>query len=336
MTSERHVEYLRAAVPRPQPDEVVIKIKSCGICGTDLHFFNDLPENKATPLGHELSGVVHQIGDQVKHLEIGDDVVIQNHIPCGSCTSCLNRKPEKCRNIQSYMNSQAGLGELLLVPASMAIPYSGLDYAQATLAEPVTVSLDLIDRAVIRPGDSVLIVGPGIIGLSCIPLALKSGASSVAVSAYINSNLRSIHRTETAVKMGASYIIDTSLSDWKEQLRAMNSEGFDKIIVTAPPNVIPEYLDFLGFGGDLIYNGISFRDDHICIGANALHFNKNSIISSHATPNWGFPQAIDLLKKGVIDPDMLISARIPYRKAVEGILNNLDKSRACIKAVIEI
>ena len=152
--------YRRLKIKEPGDGEVLVRIKACGICGTDIHFMNDMPEGKPMPLGHELAGMIERVGSGVETVKAGDKVVVQNNIACGKCPSCLKGRKDKCTDIQTYMDDRAGLAEFLTVPAPMVIPFEKLEYMEAALAEPLTVSMDLIDRARIEEGESVLVVGP--------------------------------------------------------------------------------------------------------------------------------------------------------------------------------
>jgi threonine dehydrogenase-like Zn-dependent dehydrogenase len=326
--------YRRRKIAEPGEAEVLVRIKACGICGTDIHFLNDLPEGRPMPLGHELAGIIERVGSGVNAVRAGDKVVIQNNIACGTCPSCLKGRKEKCSDIQSYMDDKAGLAEFLTVPAAMVIPFDKLEYMEAAVAEPLTVSMDLIDRAGIEEGERVLVVGPGIIGLCALSLAKKKGAGRVVMSGRFSGSARAAHREGASYALGADETVNAAAENWKEELKARFPEGFDKIIVTAPPAVIPDYLGFLAFGGDLIYNGISFSDDRVSFSANDLHFNKNSIIASHAIPNWGFEEALDMIRNKEIPARDLISCRTAFHRAEDGIRACLNSDKAVVKSMI--
>ena len=200
--SNEQIKMVRKTLPKPKANEVVVRIKACGICGTDIHFVKDLPAGTLTPLGHEVAGYIHEVGSPFPDLNVGDSVVVENNIACGRCEQCLNQKPQACENIYSYMDDQAGMGQFLVVPREMVIPYEGLDYPEATLAEPITVALDLSREAAIELFDDVLIMGPGIIGLSCIKLAKLRGARNVVMVGHHLDTPRGAYRGEVARKLG--------------------------------------------------------------------------------------------------------------------------------------
>ena len=302
LTDPKKIEILDKPFPALGCRDVKVKIKACGICGTDIHFYRDYPEKKPTPLGHEVAGIVEETGAEVKNVKAGDHVVVQNNVACGTCVQCLNQNPRACTGIYSYMDDRSGIAEYITVPDTMVISYNknGLDFAEATLAEPITVALDLWRESNFTLGDDVLIIGPGIIGLSLVKLAVKSGSRRVVMAGRDFESPRGASRKKAAEALGASLCIDTSDSGWKDTLREKFPRGFSKVIVTAPPVMISHGIEMAAFGGDIIYDGISFSDDQLTISANELHFEKKHLKPSHAIPNWGFPIALDLLQDGDI------------------------------------
>lgn len=334
--ADRKLVKMEKTLPQQRPTEVVVSIKACGICGTDMHFYRDLPEGKLTPLGHEVAGVVAAVGDDVSGLSVGDRVVVQNHVACGSCGPCLNQRPDACRNIRTYMNDQAGMGEYLIVPRTMVIPFSGLGFAEATLAEPVTVALDLCREASVRLHDSVLVIGPGTIGLSCVPIVRKQGARIVVVAGHGLGTVRGDHRRSVALELGAQEYADTSRPNWKEDLLSRYPEGFDRVIVTSPPATISDGISLAGFRGWVVYDGIDYVNDAVTFSANDFHFAKKRLIASHAIPNWGFPQALDLLRDGTIPPRLLLTHRYRLDDLGKAFEDYGSADLPIIKTVIDI
>lgn len=307
ITRKRKIEIIDKDYVKPKDDEVVVRIKICGICGTDLHFYNDYPGGKPIPLGHEVAGCVHEIGNAIADLKPGDSVIVQNHIPCGKCYPCLLGNYALCRNIQTYMNDRAGLAEFLTVKRGMIVPFSNLSYTEAAVAEPLTVALDITREAQIDQFQNVCISGPGIIGLFCTKLAKIHGAQHIIMLGRSFHRKRCKKRIETAKKMGATMVFDTDKPDWKHEIRNILHDGVERVLVTSPPQTIPDMFDIVSFGAHVIFNGISFREENITFNANNFHFKKLKLVASHAIPNWGFPQAFKLLSQKIMDQDSLIT-----------------------------
>lgn len=330
----RHIVIRQMELREPGPDEVTVRVKACGICGTDIHFFTDLPAKTLTPLGHEVAGVISVIGPGLTHLRIGMPVVVQNNIVCGACDACLNQKPASCSNIQTYMNDQAGMGEFLVVPSAMVIPFEGLDFPVAALAEPLTVALDLLREADVRMGDDVLIIGPGCIGLGCVFLSRKNGARRIVVVGHNLNNARGAYRKEVALRLGADAVVDSLDTMWKENLKLTYPALFNKVIVTSPPHTIVDGIVMAGFNSRIVFDGIDFKDDEISFHANDFHFAKKRLIASHAIPNWGFPLALELLKQNAILRTLLLTHTFHFDSLEEGFNVYTDTRAPVIKPVI--
>lgn len=330
----KHISIEMKDLRSPGPTEVVVRIKACGICGTDIHFFKDFPANAITPLGHEVAGYVENIGSDVVDLECGATVVVQNHIPCGACKSCLNRMPSSCSNIKTYMNDQAGMGEYLIVPRAMVIPFDGLGFPEATLAEPITVALDLCREADIQLFDDVLVMGPGIIGLSCIKLSRLRGASHVVVVGHHLDTKRGAYRKRVALELGADVVVDSSNPNWKLDLKKQFPDLFHRVIVTSPPKTLSDGIELAGFHGQIVFDGIDFSDDLVSFHANDFHFAKKRLIASHAIPNWGFPQAFELLRQGHIPSSLLLTHRFHFTELEKALATFGDDNEEVIKPVV--
>jgi len=334
VTGKERIELIEKEYPKPGANEVTVKVMACGICGTDLHFYQEFPGKDAIPLGHEVAGIVHEIGEGVDGVQPGDRVVVQNNVPCGRCRSCLQGNPYTCSDIQTYMNDRAAMAEFLSVPRTMLVPFSGLEYSTAAVAEPLTVAFDITREAGIEPFQDVLVSGPGIIGLFCTALVQKEGAGGIAVLGRKFHTARGRKRAEAAKGMGATEVYDTDEPDWRDKIKKRFPLGFERIIVTSPPRSIPPLLELARFGGRIAYNGISYSEETITFNANDFHFNKLKLIASHAIPNWGFPLALDLLSGRSIDYDGLITHEYPFERLGEAFATASSPDQGVIKVVI--
>lgn len=336
ITGKLQIEVREEDDPGPAAEEVVIRIRACGICGTDLHFYRDFPGSAPIPLGHEVAGTVHETGAAVDDLQIGQTVAVQNHVPCGICTPCLMGKPERCRNIQTYMDDRAALAEYLRVPRKMVVPYTGISFEEAVLAEPLTVAFDLLNRAQIEPFQSVCVSGPGIIGLFCTKLATEAGARKIVVLGRSFQTKRGGIRMEAAQRLGAAVVVDTDEDAWVDTVKEAVPDGFEKIIVTSPPRSIPATFELACFGADIIYNGISFREQEITFNANTFHFKKLALIASHAIPNWGFPLAFELLSRKLFNSARLVTHSFAFEDIEKAFTIAASRDEAAIKVVITL
>lgn len=334
VTGKRKIEVKEIQLSEPEYDEVIVKIMACGICGTDLHFYNDYPEKKITPLGHEVSGYIQKTGKGVTGFKTGDAVIVQNHVPCGKCDSCLNDRYSLCTDIQTYMDASSGMAEFLKVRKEMVIPFKNLNYVEAAIAEPVTVALDICREAQLNTFQSICISGPGIIGLSCVKIAELCGARKITVLGRDFQSARGKKRIEAARNMGAHAAFDTDDPEWKENIKKEFPDGIERIIITSPPASIPDTFDIASFGAVIAFNGISYREEKITFNANSFHFKKLKLIASHAIPNWGFPTAFKLLEEKTINHKTLITHTFPFDKIEEAFRTAASREKGVIKVVV--
>ena len=327
-------ELREVSEPKPDVGDVLVRIGGCGICGTDLHFLRAMNRDWS-PLGHELAGSVEKVGVGVHDLRAGDTVIVENHSECGICEACKNGDSRYCRNIWTYMNDQAGFGDYVCVPQTSVQKYNNLTSRQASLAEPLTVAIDVTLRAEIPLNGEVAVWGAGPIGIMACQIAKLRGARRVFLVSSPRDNPRNQFRLELAREYGADVTIHGGKSA-ADEIRHLTGDGVDRVLMTAPPAAIPEALRACRFGGIVALIGLEERaGEAIMLDINAFHFQKLQLRASHAIPNHYFPIALDLLTRGVIDPDRIISHVFPlkeYRRAFETANN--PNERVC-KVVIE-
>jgi len=321
-------------VPTPTPSvgEVLVRVTGCGICGTDLHFLRAMNRDWA-PLGHEISGRVEEVGAGVSRLRVGDSVIVENNTGCGVCDACKNGESRYCRSIWTYMNDQAGIGDCVCVPEASLQKYHNLTPHHASLAEPLTVAIDVALRADIPLNSEVAVWGAGPIGIMACQIAKLRGARRVFLVGSPRDNPRNDFRFELARKFGADVKINGD-ENAVDEIKRLTGDGVDRVLVTAPPFTIPNALRACRFGGIVALIGLEERaGETVALDINAFHFQKLQLRASHAIPNHYFPIALDLLARGVINPVQLITHIFPmneFRRAFE----TANDPRECVGKVI--
>ncbi len=328
-------EWRETERPEPKAGEALVRAMACGICGTDLHFLRAMNRDW-TPLGHELAARVEKVGAGVSQFKVGDAVIVENHTACGVCEVCKNGESRYCRNIWTYMDDQAGMGDYLCVPETSLQKYRDLTPRQAALAEPLTVAIDVALRADIPLNGEVAVWGAGPIGIMACKVAKLRGARRVFLVGSPRENARNRLRLELARELGADVTIGGS-GNVIDEIRSATGGGVDCVLVTAPPPSIPDALRACRFGGIVALIGLEERlGETISIDINAFHFQKLQLRASHAIPNHYFPIALDLLARRVVDADKMITHTFPlneYRRAFE-VANDADARVA--KVIVEI
>ena len=220
--------------PKAQPGTVVIKNYACGVCGTDVHIYHgesgSAEVHPPVVLGHEYAGVVAEVGAGVEDLKIGDNVTVDPNIYCGTCGACRNGKKQLCSHMEAVgVTMDGGFAEYSVVPAAQALrlePDVPLEYG--AMSEPLACCIHGIDRAEIKVGDTVCVVGGGAIGLLIVQLARLSGAAKVVLSEP------NAVRREKALQLGADLCIDPLMDGSTEQLLEFTGgEGADIVIECA-------------------------------------------------------------------------------------------------------
>jgi L-iditol 2-dehydrogenase len=257
----------------------------------------------------------------------GESVIVENHAGCGICDECKNGRALYCRNLTTYMNDRAGFADLLRVRGDMVQAYdsSALTPVQAALAEPLTVGLDLLQRADPDLNDEVAVFGPGAIGLMTVRLAKLRGARRVILTGSNRSTVRGHNRLEAGKTMGADLVLAEAEDDVLGEIRKAVPLGLDRVLVTAPPRTLPLAFEIARFGAIIGLIGIEMgRGANVTVDVNSFHFKKLQLRASHAIPNHYFPMALDLLARRVVDPNCLISDVFPldqYATAFETLTN---------------
>lgn len=316
-------------IPKPGEGQILLDVRACAVCGTDMHTAAFEAEDFIS-FGHEIAGVVVENGPGAHRFLPGEKVIVESCTFCHVCENCRNGRPDLCTNGKSILDDVeiSGYADYMLIPEEAAVPFAGLSFAQAALAEPLGVALDLFYTTGIEVNDDVAVVGLGPIGLMAIALAKAAGARNVYA---IQRSGRSKARIALAEKLGATVILtkDTDLNTYP-----FPRGGLNKIMVTAGPAVIPEMFKVAAFGGIISFLGIDMANGDITFNANDFHFKKLQLRASFAAPALWFPRALDLLKNKVVDPDDFITQTFPLEEIQNWFEKQRDDSSDVIKMVM--
>ncbi|MCD6518808.1 MAG: alcohol dehydrogenase catalytic domain-containing protein [Anaerolineae bacterium] len=325
------VQVREVPLPQVRPGWILVRVEACGICGTDLHLARTEAKDWV-PFGHEIAGVAVEVGPGVTTVHEGDHVVLESGTFCRYCDACRDGRVDLCNNGPNFWgNPTMGFAEYILAPEEATVPFEGLSFEQAALVEPLGVALDLLYTAELRPGNDVLVVGLGPIGLMAIALARRMGAGRI-----YGAHSRPGRRLETGLIMGADEVFcvrEQAVSAYPYRKRRTagvthREHAVDRVLVTAPPHVIPEALEVLNYGGILAFIGIEYGPRaQITFDANAFHFNKAQLRASFASPALYFPTCLQMLRDGWLKTEALISHVFPLERLGEA-LQLLQEDRA--------
>lgn len=315
------------------PDEVLVKIKACGVCGTDLHTART-EAKEFQPFGHEIAGIAEKVGANVKGIKEGDPVLIESGSYCGECELCRNGRADLCNKAPNVFTRvdeglTMGFAEYLIAYRQNVVPFDGMSFETASLVEPMGVALDLAYTTKPELNDDVLVIGLGPIGLMALRMARLMGARRVFGAARSASKAR----IEMARKFGADDIIFTDKMELTEY--KFPRGGVDKIMVTAPPRTIQDAIKVANIGGVIGFLGIEYGEGaNITFDANYFHFRKLQLRASYAAPALWFPRCVELIKSRAIDAGALITHRFGIDDIAAAIKMVAEDKSSVIKAVM--
>jgi len=315
-TGRRKVQVRDVPVPRVREDEVLIKVKAVGICGTDIHIFKGeyFTEFPVIP-GHEFSGVVEKAGKQVRYFKEGDRVTADPNIFCESCYFCKRNLQNHCQNLRvigvSGSQAQGAFAEYVAVPYKNVFALDkGVSFEQGAFVEPLACIAHGMDMAQVRFGSEVLIVGAGPIGLLLLQSLKAYGGSRVVVLDLDKKKLK------TARELGADLALQ---ADGKERarIREIAPHGFDYVVdATGIPRIIQESLGYLKKAGTYLLFGVCPKDSKITVNPYKIFLSDWKIVGSFAIRK-NFSQSVNLLSSGKIKTEKLVSLRFPIEKFPE-------------------
>ncbi len=303
---------------RPEPrierdTDVLIAVEACGMCGSDLQILNVPPGHPGTPgtiLGHEFVGHVEAVGSAVTTVQVGQRVVVDPDPKCGVCTSCRAGRPANCENIVALgVYRDGALAHLVIAPAEAVYPISTDVSAElAALVEPLACVVNGTNRAAMRPGESVVIMGAGTIGCLFAAVFKASGAGPIVV---VEPN-----PVRAAVARAVAADLCLTPDEFAARRRELLPNGAD-VVVDAVGSVLGPAIEAAAMGGRVVLfgmNGAARPPIHqVEITEKGL-----SILGSYIS-NFTFPAAIRLVEGGTLNLAPIVSAVLPLADVVDGI-----------------
>jgi 2-desacetyl-2-hydroxyethyl bacteriochlorophyllide A dehydrogenase len=318
----REVVLKEVPVPEISDDEVLVEVKYCGICGTDLHSF-EIPSffEVGTYLGHEISGIVAEAGKKVKGWKSGDRVTVFPHYQCGECYSCRHGFMSCCERFMmgaigcvTDEKLPGGFAKFIRVPIPHRRLYSlpeEVSFEEGVLVEPLACSLHAIRMSAFRPGDPVMVLGAGPIGLGAIAFLKNAGAGLIIATEIIEK------RAEVARKLGADYVFNPQETSNMQGKVLELTEGLGVAQVFECSGVTQAFqsvTEFLRPRGQIVL--IGHITTEVPIIPLTLQFSEFQLQAVHAYGD-EFPIVIESLRKGVSPFSELITSRIKLSNIVK-------------------
>ncbi|MFI0463907.1 MULTISPECIES: zinc-binding dehydrogenase [Saccharopolyspora] len=347
------------ADPRPKAGEVAIDVRSCGACHTDLHVLKgELPFPTPTVLGHEVAGVIAELGPDVTGLEVGDRVVTSFIMPCGQCEQCARGNEEICRKFFEFnrgkgrlyddetrlfrpdgepvwMYSMGGLAERCVTPATSVyrVP-DGVELSDVASVGCSTMTAygALRHAANVQVGDTVAVVAAGGVGSALIQLAAVFGASMIIAVDISEEKLAG------ARKLGATHVVNSAEADAPAAIRELTGgRGVD--VAFEALGAVPTFdiaRDSVVEGGQVVVVGIAARGTTAEFDLATIARRKLQIKGSYgAKPRRDMPVLLDLVARGLLRPQDAISRHYPFEQ-VQDAYDALKRGETVGRAVIDI
>ncbi len=329
--------------PKPQikPDEVLVEIKACGVCGSDMHFYETdseayilYPGLTRFPgiLGHEFSGRVAEVGADVETLEKGDPVTVEEMIWCGHCNPCRNGFPNHCTNLEEIgFTIDGAFAEYIAVGAKFCWKIDGIlerfgeekGFDMAAMTEPTCVAYNgIFTRGEgFKPGAYVCVFGTGPIGLAAVGLAVAAGAGKVVAFEV------SPERRKLASKLGAAEVYDPKqVEPHKVLLEHSDGEGFDFMVEAAgaPHLTIPEMERALAINGKIVQIGRAAQ--RVPMYLETFQVRRGQFFGAQGhSGHANFPNVIRMVSAGRLDLSPAHTASFPLDQAVDAIARSCER-----------
>lgn len=321
-------------VPTPhiQPNEILLKMKKVGICGTDLHIYHGGMPDLPTPLiiGHEFVGDIVEVGSDVTNVKVGDRAVAEHVVGCGHCKYCLEGHKNICLTPTVLgLHRSGALAEYMAIPADLvyAVPPE-ISYDDAVLIEPLSIAVYAIRLSEVTVGDTVAVVGQGPIGLFVDQIAQAAGATVIGID-ILPARLEYAKNNHVV-----NEIINSKEQNPMEAIKNITEmDGADIVFEVVGREQTAELsIEVARRGGKVIVLGVFEHN----VSLNMMHVVKKELdVKGSWTCLNSFKPTINLLKTGKIKTQGLITHRYPFEQAIKAFEESSSYSENRIKSVIE-
>lgn len=314
------VRLVEMPVPEIGPREILVKMEACGLCGSELTEYYMLPRAPLV-MGHEPTGVVVKVGAEVSKFKVGDRVFAHHHVGCGSCHNCNRGFYTLCENFRKVRLDPGAMCEYFRVPEdnvrldTLLLP-DNMSFELGTLIEPIACTLRGFKVTPVHPGDTIVIIGMGFIGLCYLTLAKLTMASKIIVT-DLND-----WRLEQAVKFGATHTINSGREDPVEAVKQLtNGQGADATFVAVPNvHVWDQALALTGKGGTMSFTTPLHPDVNWPLNPASLWLREVTMNYTYSASHLETKAVMELIASGRLDVSSLITHRFALNQVPEAIL----------------
>ncbi len=331
----QNVQIENRPIPEPGAGDILIRTKACGVCVADTMEWYLLPRAPLT-LGHEPTGIVAQVGTGVTSFKEGDRVAVHHHVPCLVCEHCRRGNYTMCATFRKTHIRPGGFSEYFVASPlhverdTMLLP-ENVSFDAGTLVEPLACVIHGIKKARIQAGDSVALIGTGVMGLMFIQACKFWGVRKLVVYEVLD------WRKEKAREFGAPNVL-TPLADAEAESKrireTLGSDGADKVIVAAKDLRAMELgVHLANKGGTVLFFATPHPDEFIKLYPSYIFFNEITVTSTYSADHTDTRMALELLSNGTVNGDSLITHHFPIERLSDAICQTVSRQKS-LKSVI--
>ena len=332
----KQVELEEVPVPAIESDEVLVRVGACALCTWEQRVYRGLTKLYPFVGGHEIAGTVEQIGSRVEvaGLTVGDSVAISALKICGQCYACRHGYTNICDNMTSgYVRGQpigpGGLAEYMVAPGYQVYKIDpSLPVEEASLAEPLSCVIRSIKKADVRPGDHVVIIGGGFMGM--LHLILTKGCGAVAIVSEPDAA-----RLEKAGQLGADFLINPTEEDFVARVKEItNGQGAEKVFIAVSlPRVVEDAVSVAAKGGRVsCYSSFEPKDATVSLPIDIFHSREITLTGTVSRTPEEFWESVTVLSQRIVNLRPLISRTFPLDRIAEAFESaiSLDTYRVIV------
>lgn len=329
-----HVDLKDLASPRIGPGDLLVRMRACGICGTDLEKVRG--ESITAPvLGHEVSGVIEEVGTGAVGFAVGDRVAVHHHVSCGHCYYCKNGLETLCEEYSKCNLDPCGLAEAFRVPETLVKggavhPLAdSTSFEEGSQAEPTACCIRALSKVGVRSGSTAAIFGVGPVGLSHLQLLKCFGASLMYAIDVVKQ------RRDYAIKLGAEIAFDPTTDEASRAISLLtNGIGVDlAIVATSNLKALESAFETVRKGGTVLQFGAPTRGSQFILDMGRMFLREVRFQSSYSTSESEMEMALELIASKRIRPSEIVTDRLPLSLAVDALA--LAARADAVKVIVE-
>lgn len=323
------LDYQDAQQPTITPGQSLLQIKRIGICGTDLHAYEGTQPffNYPRILGHELAA--EYVDGDAEGFQKGERVTIIPYFNCGKCIACRNGKPNCCTSIQVCgVHVDGGMREYLVVPSYSLLHGENLSFEELALVEPLAIGAHGVRRAGVQPGEFVLVIGAGPIGLGIMEFARIAGGHVIAMD--INEQRLQFCRE----KLQVAHTINAATEDVTKRLQEITNNDMPTVVIDATGSLkaINNAFQYMAHGARYVLVGL--QKNEIAFSHPEFHKREATLMSSRNATKEDFTMVIDSMKKGLVNPATYITHQVNFDEVKDNFASWLKPETGVIKAIV--